>query len=106
LATVVFTPLAPAFLLAIATSLELSTELGRRMSEQGPLVACLFALPAFVYALLCVALLVLTRRLPMGFPGRARLMGLAIAGLVFGVVGTGLSAVAPGLLASLPKALA
>lgn len=106
LVTAVLTLLAPVPLGALVSSLELANELGRRANEQGLVVSVLFALPALLYVLASGTLVVIVRRLPVGFPGRARLLGLGIAGTVYGVLGAGLQAIAPRVLRNLPKALA
>jgi lipoprotein-releasing system permease protein len=102
----VLTPLVPMVLGAILASIELAKQLAARSAENRALVAALFAAPTFLYAIVSLVLLRLSARLPVGFPGRARLMGLGISGAVYGLVAGGLSIVAPRFLEPLPRLLA
>ena len=89
LACILLTMICPALLWVAGTSMELARRLGERAEQHPLLTAALFTAPAALYFVLCLWLVLRTRRLPTGYPGRARLMGLGISGALYGLLGGG-----------------
>jgi lipoprotein-releasing system permease protein len=106
LVTAILLLVVPTFMAVVGVSLQLASELGRQFVARPLVVPVLWSSAPAILGALALALFMMARSLPQGFPGRARLMGLGMSGLVYGVVTTALHAVMPSLLAELPKMLA
>jgi lipoprotein-releasing system permease protein len=104
--TALLTPLTPAvFALGVQLMVQGRPPFANLLALKPTLLAGVFALPVAVYGVLGFFTWRTARRLPVGYPGRARLLTLGGSAGIYGALAVGLHLVAPGLLAPMPKLL-
>jgi lipoprotein-releasing system permease protein len=95
----------PVLLGAVGLSVDAATKVQRLAAARPTGFLAAYMAAPLVCTGVALALFIRARRLLAGFPGRARLMGLGMAGFLYGLIDTGLHAVAPTLLKPLPNLL-